>query len=66
MSEPTTHARMITRAQQGAIHGLFRGIERDQRLTRIGAYVGRQITTTSDLSRDEATMVLDWLTRGGQ
>lgn len=62
MTAPS-HARMVTRAQQGAIHGLFRGVERDDRLAQIGDYLGRAVESTSDLSQDEASLIIDWATR---
>lgn len=63
MSQP--FARMITHAQRGKILATYRdmGMDRDERLADISAVIYRPVTSANDLSQDEASMLIDMLSR---
>jgi hypothetical protein len=54
----------ITPPQRGAIMAAFNGLgvrDRDDRLTMISGVVGRDVTSTNELTKDEASRLLDEL-----
>jgi hypothetical protein len=56
---------MITRAQQGRMHGLMRSLqitERADRLTYASQVLGRDVRSSKELTTDEADRVIDALT----
>jgi hypothetical protein len=62
---PSFAARMISRPQQIALLTAFRDLgmnDRDARMRETINIIGRDISSSSELSRDEATLVIDTLT----
>lgn len=51
----------ISGPQLRLMHALFRGVERADRLERISLIVSRRVHSTLDLTRGEATLLIDRL-----
>lgn len=62
-SEPTTGkaASPITDGQRKAIQAHFCEFSREERLERIGATIGREISSVNDMTKDEASGLIDRL-----
>jgi hypothetical protein len=59
----------ITDAQRRKIHALFREqniADRDQRLTICGGIIGRDVPTSTSLTLDEASQIIEWLNTRGE
>jgi len=56
----------MSAAQSRKLHALLRnlGMDRETGLATIGFYLNRTLTTTKEISRQEAGGVIDWLDRG--
>jgi len=55
----------MTKAQQGKVHALFGELgvtERQERLDYVGVAVGREVASSSDLTKQEAKVLIDRLT----
>lgn len=61
--EPAKKAAGVTQAQMRKLQAAFTssGTSREERLTQVGQIIGREITTASDLTRDEASQVIEAL-----
>lgn len=63
-AKPPRAARMITRPQVTKLHAILGDLqvtERDRKLTILSALISRGVSSSSDLTQDEATVVIDTL-----